>query len=135
MSDIPETDAALRPSGLRAIADGLLFRLGQGHQPDAFFVADVLRVAAGKLEELQSERNVVHRLPRTWGAEYTDALNLLKEERDQWRECAERLAGALWQESPSLEIPSARHSALMEFEKLKYFVSWGKAVTKPASDL
>ena len=122
MSDIPETDAALRPSGLRAIADGLLFRLGQGHQPDAFFVADVLRVAAGKLEELQSERNVVHRLPRTWGAEYTDALNLLKEERDQWRECAERLAERLnWWAGPPQQIGGHQESivALREFERLK----------------
>ena len=94
MSDTLKTDAALRPNGLRAIADGLIYGLGQGHQPDAFFVADVLRVAAGKMEELQRERNVVRGLPRTWGAEYTDTLNLLKQQRDQWRECAERLAEA-----------------------------------------
>jgi|694.fasta_scaffold03885_40 hypothetical protein len=43
MSDTPETDAALRPSGLRAIADVLILKLGRGYQPDAFFVADVLR--------------------------------------------------------------------------------------------
>lgn len=92
MSNTLKTDAALRPNGLRAIADGLIYGLGQGHQPDAFFVADVLRVAAGKMEELQRERNVVRGLPRTWGAEYIDTLNLLKQQRDQWRECAELLA-------------------------------------------
>jgi hypothetical protein len=43
----------------------------------------------------------------------------LAKERDEWRECAERLAQALWQESQSLEIPSPRHNALVEFERLK----------------
>lgn len=55
--------------------------------------------------------------------EFSQKLELQRDkarkERDRWRECAEKLAGALWQESPSLEIPSARHGALMEFEKLK----------------
>lgn len=59
----------------------------------------------------------------------------LERERDKWRECAEKLAGALWQESPSLEIPSAKHSALMECEKLKQSDKWSESVIKTASTL
>jgi hypothetical protein len=52
-----------------------------------------------------------------------------RKERDQWRECAERLAEALWQESPSLNIFSQRHAALIEFEKLKIDASMGGAAS------
>lgn len=44
---------------------------------------------------LREERRILtnrQSRPRTWGAEYTDTLNLLKQQRDQWRECAEELA-------------------------------------------
>lgn len=41
------------------------------------------------------------------------------QERDLWRKCAEMLAQAVWQESPSLRIGSARHDALIEFDRLK----------------
>ena len=105
MNDTPETDAALRPNGLRAIADGLIYKLGQGQRPSAFFVADVLRVAAGKMEELQRERNVVRGLPRTWGAEYTDTLNLLKQQRDEAREALQEILD-LVQRSAAWDTPN-----------------------------
>jgi hypothetical protein len=47
------------------------------------------------------------------------ALEERNEQCNAWRECAKKLAQAVWQESPSLRIGSARHSALIEFERLK----------------
>jgi hypothetical protein len=46
-------------------------------------------------------------------------LCVLERERDQWRECAVRLADALWAEvSGQLHVNSPTHRALSEFEKL-----------------
>ncbi len=47
------------------------------------------------------------------------ALEERNEQCNAWRECAKKLAQAVWQESPSLRIGSARHGALIEFERLK----------------
>lgn len=66
---------------------------------------------------------------------HNEEINALVKQRDQWRECAERLAEALWQESSSLEIPSVKHSALMKFEKLKQSDKWSESVIKTASNL
>jgi hypothetical protein len=71
-----------------------------------------------KLDDLQA--STIH----SCGDSCSRPMCVLRKKRNQWREFAEKLAEALWQESPSLEIPSARHSALMEFEKLKQSDKW-----------
>jgi len=50
MTDTPETNAARRPSGLRAIADGLRAN------PDLSVAQKVICDAAAKIEELERER-------------------------------------------------------------------------------
>ena len=48
-----------------------------------------------------------------------DFAQSLERQRNQWSECAEMLANALWAEvSGELRVNSATHHALLEFEKL-----------------
>jgi hypothetical protein len=54
MTETPETNAARRPSGLRAIADGLRAN------PDLSVAQKVICDAAAKIEELERERNGLH---------------------------------------------------------------------------
>lgn len=59
MSDEPKLDAAKRPSGLRAMADGMIYLAGQTgvETANVWQVADILRTAADEMQSLKRERD------------------------------------------------------------------------------
>jgi len=79
MTETPETNAARRSSGLRAIADGLRAN------PDLSVAQKVICDAAAKIEELERERNGLHALHNknaAYSAELLELCGTLRKERD-----------------------------------------------------
>lgn len=61
MSDTPKLDAAKRPNGLRAMADGMIYLAGQTgvETANVWKTVDILRAAADEMERLKRERDEV----------------------------------------------------------------------------
>ena len=79
-TDTPETNAAKRPSGLRACADGL------DVNPDKDFAQKCMRHAADRMEQLERERDELREdleFRRGLYALQTEALEKAREERDE----------------------------------------------------
>lgn len=75
-TDTPETNAAKRPSGLRACADGL------DANPDKDFAQKCMRHAADRMEQLERERDEIRAQLREEQQLHVQTLN----ERDEARE-------------------------------------------------
>lgn len=96
MSEEPKLDAAKRPNGLRAIADGFIYRAGRTRVdvPNVWETADILRSAADEIERLHAS------LKLSMHDATQETINVGKvksawitacKERDEAREALERI--------------------------------------------
>lgn len=91
---MPNSNAARRPDGLRAMADGLIYIAGktQIETANVWKMADVLREAASALEEAQRERDEARKEAEYWkeAAKVPSGIfRSLERERDQAKRDAE----------------------------------------------
>ena len=87
MTDTPETNAAKRPQGLRACADGL------DVNPDKVFAQKCMRHASDRMEQLERERDEARERADTMFVKHAEILDQAKRERDEMKEALEYILG------------------------------------------